>query len=154
MNRIERSDVEFKYVLDQPVDILVVDDDPIQREFASVYLSTPVATVETAPCAMDGLEMLASRKFDVALVDIDMPGISGFEMVRRLRANPAFHDLPIIVVTGREDIMSIDEAYDAGATSFVTKPVNWRLLSHQIRFVLRTHRALRAPLAEQTARAA
>ena len=127
----------FTYVLDHPMRILVTDDDPIQREFASVYLSTPVATVETADCGEAGLERLLNEHFDIALVDLDMPGIGGFEMIRRIRATEKLIDLPIIVVTGREDIDSIDRAYRLGATSFAVKPVNWRILSYQIRYVLR-----------------
>ena len=64
----------WKYVLDQPMRILVVDDDPILREFASVYLSTPTATVETAPDGLAALDLLKAEAFDVAVIDIDMPG--------------------------------------------------------------------------------
>lgn len=136
---------EFRYVLTEDMDILAVDDDPIQREFCSVYLSTPSVGVETADCAEAGLAALAERRFAAALVDVDMPGMSGIEMVRVLRADPRFDALPIMVITGREDMVSIDQAFDAGATAFMCKPVNWRLLAHQIRFMVRAHRALSRP---------
>ena len=80
----------------------------------------------------------------MALIDVDMPGMNGIEMVRQIRADRRFDDLPVMVITGREDIVSIDQAYAAGATSFMCKPVNWRLLGHQIRFMVRAHRALAA----------
>lgn len=127
----------YTYVLDEPVRILVTDDDPIQREFATVYLSTPHASIETVDCGEACLARLAEDTFDIALIDIDMPGIGGFETIRRIREIEALRELPIIVVTGREDIDSIDRAYRLGATSFVVKPVNWRLLSYQIRYVIR-----------------
>jgi DNA-binding response OmpR family regulator len=133
---------EFRYVLTEDMEILAVDDDPIQREFCSVYLSTPSVRVETADCAEAGLALLAEKPFAAALVDVDMPGMSGIEMVRVLRADGRFDDLPIMVITGREDMGSIDEAYAAGATAFMCKPVNWRLLAHQIRFMVRAHHAL------------
>ncbi len=133
---------KFEYVLTEDMDILAVDDDPIQREFCSVYLSTPSVRVETADCAEAGLAILAEKSFDVALVDVDMPGMNGIEMVRVLRADRRFDTLPIMVITGREDMISIDQAYEAGATAFMCKPVNWRLLAHQIRFMVRAHRAL------------
>jgi FixJ family two-component response regulator len=57
-----------------------------------------------------------------------------------LRADPRYNGLPVIVVTGREDIEAVDRAFQAGATSFVVKPLNWRLLSHQIRYVHRSGR--------------
>lgn len=132
--------VTFTYVLDEGVRILAVDDDPIQLEFSRVYLATPTASVETAPDAEHGLARLATETFDLALIDLDMPGMGGLEMIRRMRADAALRRLPIVVVTGREDMASIDLAYRAGATSFVTKPVNWRLLSYQLRYVLRAHR--------------
>lgn len=136
----------FRHVLEN-VRLLCVDDDPILREFASVYLATPSASVETAANAEEGLGRLAREPFDLALIDLEMPGMSGFEMIRRIRADPGLGALPVIVVTGREDIASIDAAYHAGATSFVTKPVNWRLLSYQVRYVLRAQRPKRGPAA-------
>lgn len=133
----------FRWVLADDLTILAVDDDPIQREFCSVYLSTPTVSVVTADSAEAALDLLAERSFDAALFDVDMPGMSGIELVAHLRKDARFDDLPIMVVTGREDMISIDQAYDAGATAFMCKPVNWRLLSHQIRFMIRAHRAIR-----------
>lgn len=134
--------IPFSYVLCDQLAILAVDDDPIQREFCAVYLSTPHAEITTAGSAEEGLALLDQARFDVALIDVDMPGMNGIEMVRRIRAEKRFDDLPVMVITGREDIISIDQAYAAGATSFMCKPVNWRLLGHQIRFLVRAHRAL------------
>ncbi|PZN94210.1 MAG: response regulator [Hyphomicrobiales bacterium] len=136
--------VSFSYVLCDQVAILAVDDDPIQREFCAVYLATPHAEITTAGSAEEGLDLLEQGRFDVALIDVDMPGMDGIEMVRRIRAERRFDNLPLMVITGREDIVSIDQAFEAGATSFMCKPVNWRLLGHQIRFLIRAHRALAA----------
>ena len=128
------------YVFDEQTRILVVDDDPILREFASVYLTTPMSTVALAPDASTALDLLAREQFDIALIDIDMPGMDGFELIECIRGQDKLRNLPIVMVTGREDIVSIDRAYATGATSFVTKPVNWRQLSHQLRYVLRASR--------------
>ena len=133
----------FDFVLNEPLQILAVDDDPIQREFCKVYLSTPTACITAVACAEDGLELLEKQRFDMALIDVDMPGMNGIEMVHRLRSDARFDDLPVMMITGREDINSIDLAYEAGATAFMCKPVNWRLLSHQVKFFLRAHRAIR-----------
>lgn len=138
------NSIPFSYVSSDRLAILAVDDDPIQREFCTVYLSTPHCEVTTAACAEDGLALLTESSFDVALVDVDMPGMNGIDMVRRIRADRRFDGLPVMVITGREDMVSIDEAYAAGATSFMCKPVNWRLLGHQIRFMVRAHHALKA----------
>jgi CheY-like chemotaxis protein len=139
-----RRDRTFTYVLDDEARILVTDDDPILREFARVHLTTPTASVEVAESAEEGLSCIGKGHFDIALVDLEMPGMGGLEMIKRLRADPVHCDLPIVVVTGRDDMNSIDLAYEAGATSFVTKPVNWRLMGYQLRYVLRARRAYRA----------
>lgn len=138
LNARQTSD-EYTYVLSGNVRILVMDDDPIQREFARVYLSTPTAAIETAENGAEGLRRLRAEPFDLAVVDLDMPVVDGFKVIREIRGDPALRNLPVVIVTGREDVESIDRAYDAGATSFVTKPVNWRLLSYQLRYVLRAH---------------
>ncbi|MBL8588604.1 MAG: response regulator [Methylobacteriaceae bacterium] len=142
--RPELRDGRFSFVMDEPARLLVIDDDPIICEFASVYLSTPVVSVEIAGDGAEGLERLAAERFDLCMVDLDMPRLDGFEFIRRVRAEPAYARLPLVVVTGREDVESIDAAYRAGATSFLTKPINWRLLSYQLRYVLRAQRALAA----------
>ncbi|MGL4497298.1 MAG: response regulator [Beijerinckiaceae bacterium] len=121
---------------------MAVDDDPIQREFSSVYLAAPSVEIVTADCAEAGLRLLEERHFHAALIDVDMPGMDGIEMVRRIRADRRLDALAIMVVTGREDFASIDLAYQAGATSFMCKPVNWRLLSHHVRFMMRAHHAM------------
>lgn len=142
MTKAGENCIPFSYVSADRLAILAVDDDPIQREFCAVYLSTPQAEVTTAASAEEGLVFLDQTGFDVALIDVDMPGMDGIEMVRRIRADRRFDALPLMVITGREDMVSIDQAYAAGATSFMCKPVNWRLLGHQIRFMVRAHRAL------------
>jgi CheY-like chemotaxis protein len=98
-----------------------------------VHLTTPSASVEVAESAKEGLACLKRAAFDIALIDLEMPGMGGLEMIRQLRNDPRHYDLPVVVVTGRDDMSSIDLAYEAGATSFVTKPVNWRLMSYQLR---------------------
>lgn len=136
------GNVGYTHVLDEPVRILVVDDDPIQREFASVYLSTPVAEIITVASAEHGLLRLRNEKFDLMIIDYEMPGMNGIELVVSIRSDPQFLRLPVIMVTSHEDIATIDAAYRAGATSFITKPVNWRLLSYQIKYVLRANALL------------
>jgi DNA-binding response OmpR family regulator len=128
----------WSYVLEQPAQILVADDDPILREFASVYLSTPTATVVTAPDGAAALELLRTARFDCAVLDIEMPELDGFGLLQSIRAEEALKHLPVMMLTGHEDIASIDRAFMLGANAFASKPVNWRLLSYQIRYMLRS----------------
>ncbi len=117
--------------------ILVTDDDPIQRAFANAYLEKTAGDVDTSENGEDAIKKLTAGKYDCVLLDIDMPGMGGFETLKAIRANPLFKRLPVIMVTSREDVGSIDKAYKLGASSFATKPVNWTLLSYQIRYVVR-----------------
>jgi CheY-like chemotaxis protein len=128
----------FFYVLREAVRILYVDDDPILREFAVVNLATEHARVETAADGRAALAAISGEPPDLILLDLDMPEMDGFEVLESLRADPKFRDLPVIVVTGREDVEAVDRAFAVGATSFVVKPLNWRLLSHQLRYVHRS----------------
>jgi signal transduction histidine kinase len=130
----------FFFVLDEPARILVADDDPILREFACVHLATPEVTLDTAGDGAEALTKLEAGGYDLALVDLDMPVMDGFELIARIRSTPALRHLPVVVVTGREDMVAIDKAFQAGATSFAVKPLNWRLLSYQLRYVLRAFR--------------
>ena len=138
---VQEAEGSFFYVLDEGANLLFADDDPILREFAHVHLSTDSAEVLTAEDGEDAWEKLQAQPVDLLLVDLEMPRLDGFGLVRRLRADPRFALLPVIVVTGREDVAAIDRAFQSGATSFIVKPINWRLLSYQVRFTLRAHRA-------------
>ncbi len=133
----------WTFVLNEPLRILVVDDDPILREFASVYLGTPSATIETACDGAEARIRLAQATYDILILDIEMPRVDGFSLLAEIRSNERLRDLPVMMLTGHDDIASIDRAYQLGASSFATKPVNWRLLSYQILYVIRTSRAER-----------
>src|SRR5437667_1086615 len=140
---------KWMYVLDEPTRILVVDDDPILREFAMVHLATPVAEVEAVADGKAALDLLLTRDFDIALVDISMPELDGFELLERAQAHEKLRHIPMVMLTCHESIAAIDRAYHLGATSFATKPVNWRQLSYHLRYVLRASRvqasSLQAP---------
>jgi DNA-binding response OmpR family regulator len=137
MSDVQVRQATWSYVLDEPVRILVADDDPILCEFASVHLSTPTATIVTVPNGRAALDLLKSTPCDLAVLDIEMPELDGFGLLATIRADAALGNLPVMMLTGHEDIASIDRAFTLGANAFAPKPVNWRLLSYQIRYVLR-----------------
>jgi DNA-binding response OmpR family regulator len=136
----------WSFVLDEPTRVLIADDDPILREFAIVHLSSPQATIETAPDGVAAWSLLTNSPFDVVVLDIEMPNLDGFGVLERMRAEPTLRRIPVLMLTGHEDIASIDRAYSLGADSFATKPVNWRQLSYHIRYVLRTTRVESPPV--------
>jgi signal transduction histidine kinase len=133
-----RSTDGLIYVFEQPVRLLVVDDDPIMREFAVTQLSHPGGEIVTAADGEEAWEILqADAGFDLVISDLEMPRMNGFALVQQIRASPVHALLPVVVITSRDDMFAIDRAYEVGATSFATKPVNWRLLGYQLRYVLR-----------------
>ncbi len=140
MAAAENRAAPWTFVLDEPTRILVVDDDPILREFASVYLSTPCTSIDTACDGVAARSRLAEASYDIILLDIEMPQLDGMSLLQEIRSDEKLRHLPVIMLTGHDDIASIDRAYHIGANSFATKPVNWRQLSYQIRYVLRTSR--------------
>jgi signal transduction histidine kinase len=119
--------------------VLVVDDDPVMRELAAAKL---VEAGFEAVAAANGVEGLAIAKGpgrpDLVITDVDMPAMSGFDLTRALRADPALAATPVIVITGSERPEAVDLAFAAGATSFLAKPINWTLFSHSVRFVLKS----------------
>jgi CheY-like chemotaxis protein len=127
----------WTFVIDSPLRILIVDDDPILREFASVHLGSPFTTIDMACNGVEAKALLAQTPYDVALLDIEMPELDGSSLLEEIRSDPKLRQLRVIMLTGHDDIASIDRAYQLGADSFVTKPVNWRQLSYQIRYVVR-----------------
>ena len=130
----------FLYVLQDEARILVVDDDPILRAWAQVNLATPTTEIDLAADGAEALERLKTARYDLVLLDLEMPGLDGFEVLTRIRNDPSTKDIAVIVQTGREDVEAIDRCFHLGATSFVMKPLNWRLLAYQIRYVLRAER--------------
>lgn len=130
----------FLYVLEDDARLLFVDDDPILREFAQVNLASPSTHVDVAGGGEEGLRLMARQRYDLVLLDLEMPGMDGFTVLERMREDAALRDVPVVVQTGREDVEAIDRCFHLGAASFVMKPLNWRLLTYQIRYVLRAER--------------
>lgn len=109
--------------MDSSKRILVVDDEEMNRELIEALLEDFGHEVELAE---DGVEALAKLKmdFDLVLLDVMMPGMDGFEVARRIRANPDTKDLPIIMVTALSDREDRLRAVEAGANDFIAKPVD------------------------------
>lgn len=117
--------------------VLVVDDDPVQRQMAAVALR--MGGHETVGCEDGGvaLSMLKTDDFDVALIDHEMPGMSGFAVMLALAEQGILSRMPVVYVTSRDNPAVIERAFELGASGFVAKPVNWSLMQHQLRFVVR-----------------
>jgi predicted signal transduction protein with EAL and GGDEF domain/CheY-like chemotaxis protein len=117
--------------------VLVVDDDFMLRSMAAKTLRHAGFEVSEASSGEEGLERFADTNFDLVLLDVMMPGLDGFEVCQKLRASPRGARLPILLLTGLNDTDSVDAAYASGATDFISKPINWTLLSYRVRYALR-----------------
>ena len=124
--------------------VLVVDDDPPTRMLMRESLTAAGFEVIEA---RDGDEALAGWRQsspDLVLLDVVMPGMDGFEVCRRLREMPHGDEVPVLMATGLEDVDSINRAYLVGATDFITKPINWALIGHRVRYMVRGGRLQRS----------
>ncbi|MDY0040997.1 MAG: response regulator, partial [Desulforhabdus sp.] len=126
--------------------VLVVDDDPIVRILAREALEKTGFTVMETDNGREALSVFKRQQPDIVLLDVLMPQIDGFEVCVSLRELAGGRHVPVVIMTALEDIESVNHAYQAGATDFITKPINWTLLEHRVRYILRasqTERALR-----------
>ena len=121
--------------------VLIVDDDPTVRFLVRETLEPAGFVVEEASDGAQALGAWERVRPDLVLLDVHLPGIDGFAVCARLRASPLGTSVPVVMVTGLDDIESIDRAYDSGATDFITKPINWPLLAHRVRYVHRTSKS-------------
>ena len=126
--------------------VLVIDDDAIVRLMATEALSDAGYVVVEAPDAESGWERFVRSGADLVLLDVILPGMNGFEACARLRAHAAGANVPIIMMTGLDDRISIASAFDAGATDFITKPIVWDLLPYRVRYALRASDAFQETL--------
>jgi len=123
--------------------VLVVDDDPTLRILVRAALEKFGFSVEEAVDGAEALEKFISCKPAAILMDVEMPKIDGYSACVRIREDAMGAHIPILMVTGREDIDSVNRAYAAGATDFIPKPINWTMLGHRIRYVMRSSRTFR-----------
>ncbi|MGO1592626.1 MAG: response regulator [Ancrocorticia sp.] len=114
--------------------ILVVDDEPVFRDTLAFNLSNDGYEVLTAAEGMSAVEIAASTELDLILLDLMLPGISGIEVCKRIRKHS---QVPIIMVTAKDDEIDKVVGLEVGADDYLTKPYSYRELVARIRAVLR-----------------
>ena len=114
--------------------ILLVEDDRRIRTSLRLVLEDEGNTVDEAESAEAALEMLGRRAVEVAIVDLMLPGMDGFELCRRLRAS---FDIPILILTARSDSHDVVAGLEAGADDYMVKPAVPKELSARVRALLR-----------------
>jgi len=121
-----------------PSKILVVDDNDQNRELLEAYVQDlPQVAVLSAVDGTDALEAVARDHPDLILLDIMMPKMSGFEVCRRLKSDPATKDIPVVMVTALNEIADHEKGIECGCDDFLSKPVNRLELVKRIQSLLR-----------------
>ncbi|HVZ74641.1 MAG TPA: hybrid sensor histidine kinase/response regulator [Polyangia bacterium] len=123
--------------VDSPITVLVVDDNFQNREVAEGHLVGAGYLAIQAESGEDAIAILATRKPDLILLDVLMPGLDGFETCRRIRALPGGDRIPILFLTALGDLGTHKAALDSGADDFLTKPINRTELLIRVRSLLR-----------------
>ena len=121
--------------------ILVVDDDPTTRLLMSASLKKAGFRVETSENGLQAVNEFEKLKPDAILLDVVMPKLDGYDTCRAIRKQPGGSNLPILMITGCDDVESIHRSFDSGATDFITKPINWTILNYRVKYMLRASEA-------------
>jgi len=121
--------------------VLIVDDDLSVRLLGRRSLEKAGFIVEEAENGEIALSSFKRLRPDAVLLDIRMPGIDGFTVCEEIRKLPGGELIPIVMVTGLDDIESIKRAYKVGASDFISKDLNWEVLSYHLKYMLRASRA-------------
>lgn len=116
--------------------ILVVDDDPTMVKLINVNLKLNNYTVVEANSGEQALEVVAGETLDLVVLDIMMPGVDGWEVLRRIRGNPETEEMPVILVTAKTQDSDVIRGWEFGADEYVIKPFNPLLLVEVIKMVL------------------
>jgi two-component system cell cycle response regulator len=117
--------------------VLLVDDNPQNVELLQAFLEALPVKIVTAADGFDALEKVAQHSPDLILLDVMMPKMSGFQVCRKLKADPKTRDIQILMVTALNELGDIEQASECGTDDFVSKPVNKFELLTRVKSLLR-----------------
>jgi len=117
--------------------VLVVDDDMMIRLLIRESLEQAGFEVMEAEDGAKAIQRFTEKPPEIVLMDVEMPKLDGFSACAALRRLPHGQNTPIILVTGHDDAKTFNRGFDAGATDFLAKPINWTQLGFRIHYILR-----------------
>jgi CheY-like chemotaxis protein len=121
------------------IKILVVDDNQVSRELIREVLNSPDQVVLEAENGEEALEMILAERPDIVLLDIQIPAFDGFEVLRRLRSDPRFDNLPVIALSAYAMQRDYEKALKLGFNDYITKPIDISALRVRIEEILHTN---------------
>lgn len=113
--------------------ILVVDDEAAIRELIQEVLAMEGHTCDQAENGSLALDCLKAKKYDLMIIDRNMPKMTGIQALQILRGLPAFKEFKVIMCTSASVTREVDEAFEAGATDYILKPINLAMLAGKVR---------------------
>jgi two-component system, OmpR family, alkaline phosphatase synthesis response regulator PhoP len=125
---------------ESPARVLITEDNPQGAELLEAFLAETAHETRVAGNGEEALKLIAEWKPDVVLLDVMMPRLSGFEVCRAIRANPATRGIGVLMVTALDQHADIDRAVDVGTDDFLTKPINKAELLLRVRALLRARK--------------
>lgn len=105
-------------------DILLVDDNEQNLELLEAFLEDVGCTLRRAADGLEALRLIGEKVPDLILLDVMMPRMSGFQLCRKLKTDPATKHVPIVMVTALGEVSDVERAHDVGADDYLVKPVN------------------------------
>ncbi len=112
--------------------ILVADDSPTIRKFVSFSLMSQGFEIVVASDGMEALEKLPSGKIDLIITDLNMPNVDGFELIKTIRENDEFKEIPIIILSSLGSDEDIEKGIKIGANSYLIKPFDPNRIKYEV----------------------
>lgn len=130
-------------MINRTFNILLADDDATVRLLMQAALEKEGYRVLLACDGEEAIRLVTTNAVDMVMLDVEMPGKNGYQVCSWMREKMG-NELPVIMVTGMDDIQSINQAFEVGATDFISKPINWNLIGYRILYLQRAYMNLLA----------
>ena len=116
--------------------VLVVDDTRIALDVCDFALSSAGYSVRTAQGGLEALEILNRQPVDLAMVDINMPGMDGYTLIRKIRSDRTTGEIPVVIITTEAEARDRQKGFEAGANAYLVKPVSPEEMVLQVRLLI------------------
>ncbi|MFK4341979.1 two-component system sensor histidine kinase ChiS [Paenibacillus sp. RC62] len=131
--------------------IIAVDDNPVNLNVLVSILSTEPYNITTARSGREAIELLGTRQWDLLIADVMMPQMSGYELTQKVREQFSMSELPVLLLTARSQQADIYTGFSAGASDYVTKPVDALELKYRIRALIALKQSIKERLRVEAA---